>query len=50
VVSVSEDGVLVQAGGGRILVQRVRPKGADKLSAVEWANAAGVAAGTRFGN
>jgi methionyl-tRNA formyltransferase len=50
VTAVSDEGVLVQAGGGRILVQRVRPKGADKLSAVEWANAAGVAAGTRFGN
>jgi methionyl-tRNA formyltransferase len=47
---VSDEGVLVQAGGGRILVQRVRPKGADKQSAVEWAKAAGVAAGTRFGN
>jgi methionyl-tRNA formyltransferase len=50
VVSVSEDGVLVQAGGGRILVQRVRPKGGDKQSAYEWATPAGVAAGTRFGD
>ena len=50
VTAVSDEGVLVQAGGGRILVQRVRPKGADKLSTVEWAKAAGVAAGTRFGN
>jgi methionyl-tRNA formyltransferase len=49
VVSVSEDGVLVQAGGGRILVQRVRPKGGDKQGAHEWASTAGVAEGSRFG-
>ena len=50
VVSVSEDGVLVQAGGGRIVVQRVRPKGGDKQSAYEWATPAGVSAGTRLGD
>ena len=49
VVDVSDDGVLVQAAGGRILVLRVRPKGGDKLSAHEWAVPAGVAAGTRLG-
>jgi methionyl-tRNA formyltransferase len=49
VVSVSQEGVLVQAGGGRILVQRVRPKGGDKQSAHEWAKPAGVAPGSRFG-
>ena len=49
VVEVSDEGILVQAGGGRILVQRVRPKGGDKQEAHEWAAAAGVAAGTRLG-
>lgn len=50
VVSVSDDGVLVQAEGGRILVQRVRPKGSDKQDASAWAKAAGVTAGTRLGD
>lgn len=49
VVSVSDEGVLVQAGGGRILIKRVRPKGGDKVAASEWAAAAGVAAGTKLG-
>jgi methionyl-tRNA formyltransferase len=49
VVEVSDDGVLVQAGGGRILIQRVRPKGGDKQGANEWARAAGVAPGKRLG-
>jgi methionyl-tRNA formyltransferase len=49
VVAMSEDGVLVQAGGGRILVQRVRPKGGDKQGAHEWASATGVTVGTRLG-
>ena len=49
VIDASSDGVLVQAGGGRILVQRVRPKGGDKQSATEWAAATGMAAGSRLG-
>ena len=49
VVSVSEDGVLVQAGGGRILAQRVRPKGGEKQGAQEWAGQSGIAAGSRLG-
>jgi methionyl-tRNA formyltransferase len=49
VVEVSDDGVLVQGNGGRILIQRVRPKGGDKQSAHEWASAAGLAPGKRFG-
>jgi methionyl-tRNA formyltransferase len=49
VISVSDEGVLVQAEGGRILVQRVRPKGGDKQGAVDWASAAGITPGTRFG-
>ncbi len=49
VVSVSDDGVVVQAQDGRILVQRVRPKGADKLPAAEWAKSAGLEPGARLG-
>lgn len=49
VVAVSDDGVTVQASGGRVLIKRVRPKGGDKVAASEWAAASGVAAGTKFG-
>ena len=49
VVAVSDDGITVQASGGRILIKRVRPKGGDKVAASEWASSAGVAAGTKFG-
>lgn len=49
VVSVSEDGILVQAEGGRVLVKRVRPKGGDKQPAREWASGAGIATGLQFG-
>ena len=38
VVSVSEDGVTVQSGGGRILLNRVRPAGGGKVPAAEWAS------------
>jgi methionyl-tRNA formyltransferase len=50
VVSVSDEGVTVQAKGGRILMKRVRPQGGDKQPAAEWAAAAGIAAGTSLGN
>jgi methionyl-tRNA formyltransferase len=50
VMAVSDEGVLVQAEGGRILVQRVRPKGGDKQSATEWAAAVSLAAGSRLGD
>ncbi len=50
VVAVSDEGVTVQASGGRILLKRVRPKGGDKIAASEWAQAAGVAQGTKLGN
>lgn len=49
VVSVSGDGVLVQGNGGRILIKRVRPKGAGKQPAAEWAASAGVGEGTALG-
>ena len=50
VVSVSDDGVSVQAKGGRIVVKRVRPKGGQKQSAAEWVAVAGVSAGTKLGS
>lgn len=50
VVSVTEDGVAVQCVGGRILLKRVRPKGADKQLATDWAASAGVEKGTVLGN
>ncbi len=49
IVSVSDDGVLVQANGGRIIVKRVRPKGGDKMPAAQWASSLGVSAGARLG-
>lgn len=48
VVSVGEDGVTVQAVGGRILLKRVRADG-GKIPAAEWAAAAGIKAGMKFG-
>jgi methionyl-tRNA formyltransferase len=50
VVSVSADGVVVQSGGGRILLKRVRPAGGGKIPASEWAAQAGIAAGARLGS
>lgn len=49
VVSVSVDGVTVQAAGGRILVKRVRPAGGAKVPAADWATEAGLAPGARLG-
>lgn len=42
IMAVSEDGVTVQAVGGRILVKRVRPQGGDKIPAAEWAASVGL--------
>lgn len=50
VVAVSDDGVTVQASGGRVLVKRVRPAGSGKIPAAEWAASASVAAGTKLGS
>lgn len=35
-VSILDDGITMQAEGGRILIKRLRPKGGQKLSATEW--------------
>ncbi|HET7413199.1 MAG TPA: methionyl-tRNA formyltransferase, partial [Pararhizobium sp.] len=49
VVSVSDDGVTVQAEGGRIVAKRVRPAGGGKIPAAEWAASAGITAGKKLG-
>ena len=48
VVSVSDEGVTVQANGGRILIKRVRAD-EGKVPANEWANKAGITAGMTLG-
>ena len=50
VVSVSEDGVTVAADGGSIRLMRVRPAGEGKIPATEWAEKAGITAGTKLGS
>ena len=50
VVNVSDDGVTVQAAGGRILMKRVRPEGGGKQPAAEWAAGVGLATGVTLGN
>ncbi|MGI9424555.1 MAG: methionyl-tRNA formyltransferase [Hyphomicrobiaceae bacterium] len=50
VVAVGDDGVTVQASGGRILIKRVRPKGGNKVPATEWAASAGVGVGAKLGS
>ena len=50
VISVGEDGVTVQAEGGRILIKRVRPAGGGKMAASEWAAAVGINSGTKLGS
>ena len=49
VLVVSDEGVTVQADGGRILIKRVRPKGGDKQPATAWAAAVGLAPGAVIG-
>ncbi len=49
VVSVDQDGVAVQAQGGRILIKRVRPGGGEKQAAADWANSIGLTPGDRLG-
>ena len=42
IMEVSEEGVTVQAVGGRILIKRVRPAGGAKMPAAEWAASVGL--------
>lgn len=50
VVSTGDDGVIVQADGGRIVLKRVRPVDGGKIPAAEWAAAAGIKAGMKLGS
>ena len=43
IMEISDDGVTVQCVGGRIQLKRVRPAGEGKITASEWASAAGLA-------
>jgi methionyl-tRNA formyltransferase len=49
VVAVSDDGVTIQGNGGCIVVKRVRPAKAGKISAAEWVASAKIKAGTKLG-
>jgi len=49
VMDVSDTGVIVQCIGGRIRMKRVRPAGAGKVSAVEWAAGLGIKVGDSLG-
>ena len=50
IVEVSDDGVTVQCIGGRIRIKRVRPAGAAKMTAAEWAADAGIETGQSLGD
>ncbi|MDA0996866.1 MAG: methionyl-tRNA formyltransferase [Proteobacteria bacterium] len=50
VVSIGDDGVVVQADGGRIIVKRVRAKGGDKIPAGQWAAGADIKPGSKLSN
>ena len=50
ITEVSENGVTVQCIGGRIQIKRVRPAEGGKVSASDWAAAAGLAAGQVLGS
>lgn len=47
---ISDEGISVQAVGGRVLVKRVRPAGDAKMRASEWASSVGLKVGDSFGN
>lgn len=47
---ITDEGFTVQCIGGRILVKRVRPDGAGKVSAAEWVAGAGIKSGDELGN
>lgn len=49
VTGVTGDGVTVAAGGGQILVKRVRPEGGQKVTAAEFVAETGLSKGTSLG-
>jgi len=50
IVSVSDDGAVVQCIGGRVLLKRVKPKGGDKMPAKDWASERSIKPGTAIGD
>ena len=48
ITRIGDDGVQVATADAQILVKRVRPEGSKKVSAVEWAGAAGLREGSRL--
>jgi len=50
VIAISDDGITIQAIGGRVLVKRVKPAGGGKQPASEWAAASGIAVGDVLGS
>jgi methionyl-tRNA formyltransferase len=49
VTAISADGIAVAAGGGGILIKRVRSESRDKVAAADFAGKSGLSVGTRFG-
>ncbi len=49
IINTSNDGIVVAADGGGILIQRVRPHDAGKISAHEFVKNYNLSVGTRFG-
>ncbi|QHQ34192.1 methionyl-tRNA formyltransferase [Algicella marina] len=41
VVEVTDEGIVMQAEGGRVLIKRLKPQGGKKMSASEWFNSLG---------
>lgn len=50
ILSVEDGGITVAAGGGAILVKRVRSSGGQKIAAAEFAKSSGIKAGDHFDN
>ncbi len=49
VIEVTDKGITVAAQGGAVQLQRVRPEGAAKGGAAEWAKSAGIKEGSKLG-
>ncbi len=49
VIDVSDEGVVVQGNGGRIVLKRVRPAASGKIAASEWAQTANLKSGSKLG-
>ena len=50
IVEINNNGFIVTAKGGGILIKRVRPDGSGKISAGDWLKGSGVTVGTILGN